>query len=67
MAKGSDNQFPSILVTEQASKPASPVAGDQRIYIKTDHKLYHVDSGGTETEKMAVAARKAISVKQRVC
>ena len=50
MAKASDNKFPSILVTEQASKPAAPVAGDQRIYMKTDHKLYHEDSGGTETE-----------------
>jgi hypothetical protein len=48
--KASDNQFPSILVTEQASKPAAPVAGDQRLYMKTDHKLYHENSDGTETE-----------------
>ena len=48
--KASDNQFPSILVTEQASKPAAPVAGDQRLYMKTDHKLYHENSAGAETE-----------------
>ena len=50
MAKGSDNDYPSILITEQASKPTAPAAGKQRIYMKTDHKLYHEDSGGTETE-----------------
>ena len=50
MAKASDNEFPSILVTEQASKPTAPASGDQRIYMKTDHKLYHEDSGGAETE-----------------
>lgn len=50
MAKGSDNDFPSVLVTEQASKPTAPASGKQRLYMKTDHKLYHEDDGGTETE-----------------
>jgi hypothetical protein len=50
MAKASDNDFPSWLVTEQASKPSAPAAGKQRLYMKTDHKLYHENSGGTETE-----------------
>lgn len=50
MTKGSDNDFPSILITEQAVKPTAPAAGKQRLYMKTDHKLYHEDSGGTETE-----------------
>lgn len=50
MAKGSNNDYPSILVTEQAAKPTAPASGKQRLYMKTDHKLYHEDSGGTETE-----------------
>lgn len=50
MTKASDNQFPSVLFTEQASKPASPSAGDRRLYFKDDHKLYHVDSAGAEAE-----------------
>lgn len=50
MAKASDNDFPSVLLTEQSSKPASPAAGKRRIYFKTDNKLYNVDEGGTETE-----------------
>jgi hypothetical protein len=48
--KGSDNEFPSILVVEQSSKPTGITAGQQRLYVKTDHKLYRVDSAGTETE-----------------
>ncbi len=50
MAKGSDNDFPSVLFTEQSSQPASPTAGKRRLYPKTDHKWYSVDSAGTETE-----------------
>lgn len=44
----SDNPFPSILNTEQASTPTAPAAGKQRLFIKTsDHRLYRVDSAGT--------------------
>lgn len=50
MAKASNNDFPSILMTEQAVKPSAPAAGKWRIYPKTDHKFYWEDSGGTETE-----------------
>lgn len=57
MAKASNNDYPSILVTEQAAKPTAPATGKQRLYMKTDHKLYHEDSGGTETEVGAGVAR----------
>lgn len=50
MAKGSDNDFPSILLTEQASAPTTPAAGKRRIYWKTDNKFYVRDESGTETE-----------------
>ena len=50
MAKGSDNLFPSLLVVEQGSAPATPDAGNQRIYMKADHKFYHVGNDGIETE-----------------
>lgn len=45
MAKASDNQFPSVLFTEQGSAPTGPAAGDQRIFIdSSDHHLKRVDS-----------------------
>lgn len=48
MTKGSDNDFPSILLSEQASAPTSPAAGKQRAYIRnSDHKLVTVNSSGT--------------------
>lgn len=51
MAKGSDNDFPSVLLSEQASTPADPATGKQRLYFKTtDHKLYHVNGAGVELE-----------------
>lgn len=50
MAKGSDNQFPSILMVEQASDPTTPAAGMRRIYWKTDNKFYVRDESGTVTE-----------------
>ncbi len=50
MAKASDNDFPSILLTEQASAPTTPAAGKRRIYWKTDNKFYVRDESGTETE-----------------
>lgn len=45
-----DNPSPYLTVVEQGSKPSAPAAGKQLLYMKTDHKLYHEDSGGTETE-----------------
>lgn len=49
MAKASDNPFPSVLLVEQAAKPAAPDSGNQRLYLKTDHKLYTENSAETET------------------
>lgn len=48
MTKASDNDFPSILLTEQGSAPTSPAASHQRLYIRTsDHTLVTVNSSGT--------------------
>jgi hypothetical protein len=50
MTKASDNDFPSVLLTEQSSAPANPAAGKQRTYIRTsDHALVTVNSSGTVT------------------
>lgn len=44
MAKASDNQFPKVILTEQGSTPATPAAGDQKIFIdSSDHHLKRVD------------------------
>lgn len=46
--KGSDNPFPSILI-EEATEPAAPAAGFQRLYIdSTSHTLYRTDSAGAQ-------------------
>jgi hypothetical protein len=48
MTKASDNDYPSILLTEQSSAPSSPASGKQRAYIRTsDHTLVTVNSSGT--------------------
>lgn len=50
MTKASDNDFPSVLLTEQGSAPTSPAASHQRLYIRTsDHTLVTVNSSGTVT------------------
>ncbi len=50
MTKASDNDFPSVLLTEQSSAPANPASGKQRAYIRTsDHALVTVNSSGTVT------------------
>lgn len=49
MTTASNNPFPSVLVVE-GSAPASPAAGDQRLFIDSaDHKLKRKDSSGTVT------------------
>lgn len=48
MTKASDNAFPSVLFTEQASAPTTPSTGNWRAYFKSDG-LYVVDDAGTET------------------
>ena len=50
MTKASDNAFPSLLVVE-GTAPASPSAGDQRLYIDSaDHHLKRKNSSGTVTD-----------------
>jgi hypothetical protein len=50
MTKASDNDFPSLLFTEQGSTPTTPAASHQRLFIRTsDHKLCYVNSSGTVT------------------
>src|SRR5689334_7044714 len=59
MAKGSDNQFPKVILTEQGSTPANPSAGDQKIFIdSSDHKLKRVNSSGTVTALEPTASAK---------
>lgn len=48
MTKASDNEFPSVLLDEQASAPTTPATGFWRVYAKSDG-LYIVDDAGTET------------------
>jgi hypothetical protein len=40
----------------EVAKPANPAAGFLRIYPKSDHKLYILDSTGTETQLGATAS-----------
>jgi hypothetical protein len=51
--KGSDNPFPSILVTEQIAAPATPATGYGRIYCKSDG-LYFVGDDGVEVGPLGV-------------
>ena len=39
-----------ISIPELSSSPSNPASGYQKIYAKTDGKLYVRDSSGTETE-----------------
>jgi hypothetical protein len=44
MAKGSDNEYPKIILVEQASTPDTPAAGTQKLFIdEADHALKMVD------------------------
>lgn len=46
MAKGSDNNYPSVLFAEQGSNPSSPAASHWRLYFKSDG-LYAIDDAGS--------------------
>jgi hypothetical protein len=48
MTRASDNEFPSVLLDEQASAPTTPATGFWRVYAKSDG-LYIVDDAGAET------------------
>ena len=40
----------ALVLQEQASTPASPSAGDKKLYAKDDGKVYTLDSDGNEIE-----------------
>jgi hypothetical protein len=46
--KASDNEFPSVLLDEQASAPTTPASGFWRLYAKSTG-LFIVDDAGGET------------------
>jgi hypothetical protein len=46
--KASDNEFPSVLLDEQASAPTTPATGFWRVYAKSTG-LFIVDDAGVET------------------
>jgi hypothetical protein len=54
MTKGSNNEFPSLLLTEQGAAPATPATGNWRLYVKADG-LYLVDDNGSEIGPFATA------------
>lgn len=59
MAIGSNNPFPSVLVVE-GTVPATPSAGQQRVYIdSTTHLLKVVNSSGTASNVGATAVTDA--------
>ncbi len=43
------NALESVQNTEQASTPATPATGKQKLYFKTNGNLYRLDDTGTET------------------
>jgi hypothetical protein len=55
MTKASSNPFPSILVAEQGSAPATPSTGYGRIYCKSDG-LYFIGDDGVEIGPLAAAS-----------
>lgn len=51
-----DNLSPYLTVVEQGSTPATPSAGDQKLFIRTsDHVLCYVNSSGTVTPVASAA------------
>lgn len=52
MPKGSENEFPSVLLAEQGADPATPGAGLWRAFIKSDG-LYLIDDAGNVTGPFA--------------
>ena len=48
MAIASDNQFPKLILVEGAA-PATPSAGEVKLYAKADGLLYSKDDAGAET------------------
>jgi hypothetical protein len=48
MTLASDNNFPKVILVEAAA-PATPDAGEVKLYAKTDGLLYSKDDAGAET------------------
>lgn len=62
MTKGSDNEYPSVLVKE-GTAPSAPAAGDQRLYIDSaDHKLKRINSSSGITTVEAAGGSVATDV-----
>jgi hypothetical protein len=65
VTKASDNDYPSLLLTEQGSAPSSPAASHQRLYIRTsDHSLVTVNSSGTVTPVSSGGTSPLLAVHQ---
>lgn len=43
-------QTDDAIVANQIATPSNPAAGKNKLYFKSDNKLYKLDSGGTEEE-----------------
>lgn len=53
----SNNPFPSVLFLEEASAPANPTAGQQRLFLDSaTHHLKRVNSSGAVTDIESLAA-----------
>lgn len=57
--KASDNEFPSVLLDEQASAPTTPASGFWRLYAKATG-LFMVDDAGGETGPFSTGAGSGI-------
>lgn len=49
VTKGSDNEFPSVLLAEQGSDPATPAAGTRRLYVTSAGAWKDIDDTGAVT------------------
>jgi hypothetical protein len=45
-----DTKFQPLVIVEQVSTPTTPPGGRQKVYPKTDGKVYALNSAGIETE-----------------
>lgn len=58
--KGSDNVFPKVLFSEGAA-PATPSAGEVKVYAKTDGRVYSKDDAGVETILGSATTRAVVT------
>lgn len=57
----SDNRFPKVIGVEQGSDPATPAAGERKLFAKADG-WYEIDDAGTVTGPFAVASPTPIEI-----